>query len=49
MFAHKIVKTTVNSQAGEDSGDSGTENYRRVRGGQDPRLQLPDIQGCGKI
>lgn len=46
MFAHKIVKTTVNSQAGEDSG---TGNYRRAPGGQDPQLQLPDIQGLGKI
>lgn len=46
MFAHKIVKTTVNFWAGEDSG---TENYGRFWGGQDPQLQLSDIQGLGKI
>lgn len=40
MFAHKIVKTTVNSGAG---------NYRSVPGGQDLQLQLPDTQGLGKI
>lgn len=45
MFAHKIVKTAVNSWAGKDSG---AENYRRVWGGQDPQLQLSDIQGSGK-